>query len=204
MLVVVGLGNPGSEYAATRHNAGFAVVDALAESLGLRLRTTGVLRLAAGRRLGTVIVLAQPLTYMNNSGEAVAPLLREQGAAPGELIVCCDDLHLPLGHLRLRKAGSDGGHNGLRSLIRDLGTDAFPRLRCGIRGTTAPRPGEATAGYVLSPFESEEFPAVRAMVRDAAEAVRTAAGAGIDRAMNIVNVTRPGGDAGGGDRGSTT
>jgi PTH1 family peptidyl-tRNA hydrolase len=187
MLLIVGLGNPGSEYDGTRHNVGFAVVGELAAALRLGLRSTGYCRSATGRRMGTEIVLAQPLTYMNNSGEAVRSLLAEHGIPPGGMIVCCDDLHLPLGAVRLRKKGSDGGHNGLRSIIRETGTDEFPRLRCGIRGATAPAPGDATAGYVLSPFESGELAGVRAMVSGAAEAVLAAVRDGIDRAMNVVN-----------------
>lgn len=187
MVLVVGLGNPGSEYDGTRHNAGFAVVEELAAGLRLGLRNSGNRRSAAGRRLGTEIVLAQPLTYMNNSGEAVRSLLAEHGVPPGGLVVCCDDLHLPLGAVRLRKKGSDGGHNGLRSIISEIGTDEFPRLRCGIRGAAAPAPGYPNAGYVLSRFDEAELPAVRAMVAAAAEAVLAVVRTGVDRAMNVVN-----------------
>jgi PTH1 family peptidyl-tRNA hydrolase len=187
MVLIVGLGNPGSEYDGTRHNAGFAVVDELAGALRLGLRSSGNRRSAAGRRLGTEIVLAQPLTYMNNSGEAVRSLLAEHGVGPGDLVVCCDDLHLPLGAVRLRKKGSDGGHNGLRSIISEIGTGDFPRLRCGIAGETAPAPGNPTADYVLSRFEAAEMPAVRAMVATAAAGVLAVVRGGVDRAMNVVN-----------------
>lgn len=187
MVLIVGLGNPGSEYDGTRHNAGFAVVDALAANLRLGLRHLGSHRTAAAARDGVDIVLSQPQTFMNNSGEVVARLLAELGAAPGDLIVCCDDLHLPLGSIRLRKQGGDGGHNGLRSIIRETGTDAFPRLRCGIRGATAPRPGEGTAEYVLSRFDPDEEAAAGAMTSGAVDALRAILRNGIDRAMNVVN-----------------
>jgi peptidyl-tRNA hydrolase, PTH1 family len=187
MVVIVGLGNPGSEYDGTRHNVGFAVVGELAARLRIGLRGSGNHRGGSGQRMGTQIVLAQPLTYMNNSGEAVRSLLAEHGVPPGGLIVCCDDLHLPLGSVRLRKKGSDGGHNGLRSIIREIGTDEFPRLRCGIRGGSAPAPGDATADYVLSAFEGAELPRVREMVSGAADTVLAVVRDGIDRAMNVVN-----------------
>jgi PTH1 family peptidyl-tRNA hydrolase len=190
MVVIVGLGNPGSEYDGTRHNVGFAVVGELALRLRIGLRASGSHRSGSGARMGTEVVLAQPLTYMNNSGEAVRSLLERHGVPPGGLIVCCDDLHLPLGSVRLRKKGSDGGHNGLRSIIREIGTAEFPRLRCGIRGAAAPAPGDATAGYVLSAFEGAELPGARQMVSDAAEAVLAVVRDGIDRAMNVVNAKR--------------
>jgi len=189
MYLVVGLGNPGSEYEGTRHNVGFRVVELAAAGLGFRFRTYRSHRSAAGRKAGNEIVLSLPGTYMNNSGEAVRELLAEHGIAPGDLIVCCDDLHLPLGAVRLRKQGSDGGHNGLRSVIREIGTQDFPRLRCGIRGASAPGPGEATAGYVLGEFEAAERGEARAMAARAADALVLAIREGIDRAMNIVNAT---------------
>ena len=187
MVLIVGLGNPGSEYDGTRHNVGFAVVGELAAGFRTALRASGNSRTATLRRQGAEVVLAQPLTYMNNSGEAVQSLLEELGLPPGGMIVCCDDLHLPLGSVRLRKKGSDGGHNGLRSIIREIGTDEFPRLRCGIRGATAPGPGQANAGYVLSPFGDEERADVRTMVAVAQEAILAVLRDGIDRAMNTVN-----------------
>ncbi|HLB00550.1 MAG TPA: aminoacyl-tRNA hydrolase [Bacteroidota bacterium] len=187
MYVVVGLGNPGSEYDGTRHNVGFGVIDALADRLAARFRTFRLHRSASGRRYGAEIVLVKPQTYMNNSGEAVRPLLSELELGTDRLLVVCDDLHLPLGTLRLRKKGSDGGHNGLSSLIRELGTDAFARLRCGISGPTAPAPGEATADYVLSDFDRAEIDIVDGMTARAAESVLTIVRTGIDGAMNIIN-----------------
>lgn len=187
MHLIVGLGNPGSEYDGTRHNIGFDVLELAARALGLRFRRHRLYRSAAGRKLGDEIVLAQPGTWMNNSGEAVRELLSVHGINPDRLIVCCDDLHLPLGTIRLRKQGGDGGHNGLRSVIREIGSPDFPRLRCGIRGASAPAPGEATSGYVLDPFEAGELDEARAMAARAADAILLTVRDGIDRAMNIVN-----------------
>jgi len=187
MLVVVGLGNPGSEYDDTRHNMGFRVVDGLAERLDLKLKTVRQHKVARGRRYGTEIALVKPLTFMNNSGEAVSAVLRETGTGPDDLLVCCDDLHLPLGTLRLRKQGSDGGHNGLASVIAGIGTRAFPRLRCGIAGAGAPGPGEATADYVLSDFPKGESGLAAEMAERAAGGILLLIRSGIDIAMNVVN-----------------
>ncbi len=156
MHLIVGLGNPGSEYDGTRHNIGFDVAQRIARELGIRFHSHRLYTGASGRKHGSDIILAQPRTFMNNSGEAVRALLSEYGLPPDRLIVCCDDLHLPLGVIRLRKKGGDGGHNGLLSVIRETGGVEFPRLRCGVRGPTAPGPGEPTADYVLSAFEPAE------------------------------------------------
>lgn len=185
--MIVGLGNPGSEYEGTRHNIGFEVVERLAGVLHLRFRPGRHQRIAEGWKFDDGIVLAQPQTYMNNSGEIVRALLSEHGLTPDSVIVCCDDLHLPLGELRFRKQGSDGGHNGLRSVIQEVGTTAFPRLRCGIGGATAPGAGERTAEYVLSAFEPGERAVAGAMVARAGDGILLALREGIDRAMNIVN-----------------
>ncbi len=187
MRIIVGLGNPGSEYEGTRHNIGFEVVARLADVLHLRFERGRNQRVAAGWKFGAGIVLSQPQTYMNNSGEIVRALLTEHGLDPGSVIVCCDDLHLPLGEVRLRKQGSDGGHNGLRSVIREVGTPVFPRLRCGIGGATAPAAGERTADYVLSPFEPGERVEAAGMVTRASDGILLVLREGIDRAMNIVN-----------------
>jgi len=187
MFVVVGLGNPGSEYEGTRHNVGFGVIDAIARQLEVRFRTFRLHKSALGRRHGSDIVLVKPMTYMNNSGEAVSSVLNETGADLSALIVCCDDLHLPLGTLRLREKGSDGGHNGLASVMSELGTDTFIRLRCGISGETAPPPGEANADYVLSDFSRAEFDTITDMTSRATAGVLTIVRSGIDKAMNNVN-----------------
>ena len=134
LLMVVGLGNPGPEYARTRHNVGWDVVDGLAEKYRIKLdRSEQRARYGVGKIEDTPVVLVKPLTFMNVSGEAVKPLLAKFGLTPQEgLIVIADDLDLPLGKLRMREGGSHGGHNGHRSLIARLGTDAYPRLKIGI------------------------------------------------------------------------
>lgn len=184
-LCVVGLGNPGRRYAGTRHNVGFAVVDAVAA----RLRTppaelAGDQHLARGEYGGRSVLLSKPRTFMNLSGSAVHTLMRETGADPAALLVVCDDAALPLGRLRLRGQGSSGGHNGLRSVIEALGGGNFPRLRCGIG---APAGEEEYAEYVLSPFREEERAAAEEMVRRAAEAAMCWIAEGLERAMNIFN-----------------
>ncbi|HLF14251.1 MAG TPA: aminoacyl-tRNA hydrolase [Bacteroidota bacterium] len=187
MYLIVGLGNPGSEYDGTRHNIGFDVVEKIAADLRIRFHAHRLHRSAAGRKYGADIVLSQPRIYMNNSGEAVRSLLAEHGLPPERLIVCCDDLHLPLGAVRLRKKGGGGGHNGLLSVIREIGGAEFPRLRCGIRGAGVPGPGQATAGYVLSTFEPGELSVAAEMAERAADSVMMIVRDGIDRAMNAVN-----------------
>ncbi|HEX6813678.1 MAG TPA: aminoacyl-tRNA hydrolase [Planctomycetota bacterium] len=186
--IVAGIGNPGTEYEATRHNVGFMVLDLLASRLGIeftrlerraddgsRLFSGKVkARVCEGRRKGRSFLLVKPQSYVNLSGEVVAPLLA--GAAPSTLFVIVDDLNLPLGRMRIRPSGSAGGHNGLKSIQQMLGTDAFPRLRLGI-GQPVPQPdeGEPSHGrpsggvngseglrsadwrdYVLAPFLPEE------------------------------------------------
>jgi len=183
--LVVGLGNPGSRYAATRHNIGFRIIDHLAT------------RCQAGRprRQFQALVydlwvedrrtlLLKPQTYMNRSGEAVAVALTFFHVEPENLLVICDDLHLPLGKLRFRRKGSDGGHKGLRSIITELGTEDFPRLRVGIG---SPPPLMTALDYVLTPFRPEEQALVPAMVELAAEGLRLFLREGIEAAMNRFN-----------------
>ncbi len=164
MKLVAGLGNPGREYEATRHNVGFRVVDALAERAGAswRLRGDRAEALVASGEL----LLLKPLTFMNLSGPAVKAALGFRDAGPADLLVVCDDMALPPGALRLRPSGSSGGHHGLDSLIASLGTDAFPRLRVGIGG---PPPGMSGADFVLGRFRPGEEPPIP-LAADAADA----------------------------------
>ncbi|HQL25241.1 MAG TPA: aminoacyl-tRNA hydrolase, partial [candidate division Zixibacteria bacterium] len=128
--LVVGLGNIGRRYAGTRHNLGFEVLDRAAAALGApRATRTGLDERTVCRRGDRTIVLAWPRTYMNRSGDAVAALLQDYGLRPAEVLVVVDDFNLPLGRVRLRTGGSDGGHNGLASIIATLETQRFPRLR---------------------------------------------------------------------------
>lgn len=184
--VVVGLGNPGARYAATRHNAGFQVVDRLAEAHGLRFAHRRFrAALAEGTVLDQRVVLAKPETYMNASGEAVGPLVRWHKIAPEELLVIYDDLDLSLGRLRLRANGSAGGHLGMASIITALATQAFPRLRIGIG-----RPPAAldAAAYVLQPFGLDERPTIAAVLERAQAAVERWLRDGLAAAMNEFNV----------------
>ncbi len=182
IVLVVGLGNPGSEYAASRHNVGFMTVAKLLGSLPGSFTESHVAdsRLFAGRFRGGSLYLQLPLTYMNESGRAVAGICRKLKLAPEEVLVISDDLDLPVGALRLRCGGSDGGHNGLKSIIAELGGAGFKRLRIGIG---RPRPGECI-DYVLSGFDASEQPAMETAIADAAEAVKLVLSRGMGPAMN--------------------
>lgn len=185
MLLGVGLGNPGPEYASTRHNAGFMVVDRLARTLGLAWRRAPYPGLEArGAVGGERLVLLKPMTYMNLSGGAVAAAARRHGAGPAEICVVHDDLDLPPGALRIRAGGGAGGHRGVLSIIEALGSRDFLRVRVGIG---RPLPGQDAARYVLSPFPATEWEAVAPAVERAAEAVLTVLREGPERAMNRFN-----------------
>lgn len=183
--MVVGLGNPGPEYARTRHNAGFRVVERLAAAGGATFRKSrhaaarcAAVDLPGGRR----VVLAEPQTYMNGSGEAVAALLRWHRIAPAEMLLVYDDVDLPLGQIRVRARGGAGGHRGVQSVIDRVGGSDFPRVRVGIG-----RGGGDTADYVLSPFAEDEERAMETAIERAARAVDACASRGVDRAMNEFN-----------------
>ena len=152
--LIVGLGNPGARYAGTRHNLGFRCVDSMARRWGIPAsdrRAKAVL--GRGHHAGQEIVLAKPRTFMNNSGEGIVYLLTRFGAQPEDLVIIYDDMELPVGHLRLRLSGSDGGHKGMRSIIASLKTTNFPRLRVGIGH---PPEGMDVVEYVLSRFLDDE------------------------------------------------
>ncbi len=185
MKIIVGLGNPGEKYAGTRHNAGFAAVDALAEKF--RARPTGRSRGAAtawARVAGVEAVLVKPQEYMNRSGGPVAAVMSREGAAPEDLIVIHDDLDLPLGSIRIKKSGGDGGHNGVASIISAIGTGSFVRVKVGIG---RPPEWQDPADYVLSPFEKEEVGLADTAVKEAVEAVAAIVAEGVGRAMNRFN-----------------
>ena len=188
--LIVGLGNPGPEYAGTRHNAGFMVIDRLLAGFPagrFEERHTASSSVWAGKFRGRALLLQKPLTFMNLSGQAVALLARRSGIQPESILVISDDLDLPVGRLRLRNGGADGGHNGLKSIIAELGSSSFRRLRIGIG---RPKPGE-TVDYVLSKFEGEEERRFEASLAAAAEAVRTVLTGGMARAMNRFNAWTP-------------
>lgn len=181
MKYVVGLGNPGRKYARTRHNVGWVVLQGIAAEFGAgreRKRRDG--RVA---RAGDVTLL-KPTTYMNDSGRAVASLLHEMDAAPRDVLVVTDDLNLELGVLRLRRAGSAGGHRGLESVINWLGTDEFPRLKIGV----GPRPENVDArDFVLGRFSSEQQGLLALVIGRAVPAALCWLREGVDTAMNQYN-----------------
>jgi PTH1 family peptidyl-tRNA hydrolase len=186
--LVVGLGNPGPEYADTRHNLGFRVVERLAEGLAAPWSRKGrslVARAEIGAAQGPALaVLARPQTFMNLSGRAARELLEALGPEAAWLVVS-DDFHLPLGRLRCRASGSDGGHNGLASVIEALPGRDVPRLRMGIG---EPPPGCPSEDYVLQPFKRGERAEVQAMVERTAELVREWLGHGdLTRLINATN-----------------
>ncbi len=185
MTVIVGLGNPGRRYRGTRHNVGQDVIHRLAAHLGVRLEEDGWVRIGRRRVGAATIVLAIPVTYVNVSGQAVRDLLRRYRRRPGDLLVVHDDLDLPLGHLRLRPGDGAGGHNGIRSLIGELGTGMFPRLRIGIG---RPAEGVDPAEFVLDRFTPDEREIVDGAVTRAAEAALAVAAEGLEAAMNRYNV----------------
>lgn len=182
MRVVVGLGNPGPRYAATRHNIGFMVVDRLAAEGGGWWVDQDQSQTVEVRLAGREILLVKPQTYMNRSGIAVAAFQRRLGFAPEEVLVLLDDFLLDFGRLRLRRGGSDGGHNGLASILEHLGTPQVPRLRLGIG---SPPLGEDPIDYVLGPFGATEQ--VAGLVGRGCQAIEMCAWEDIDKAMNQFN-----------------
>lgn len=186
--LVVGLGNPGAEYDGTRHNIGFAVVDAVAGRLGIALRERSRFQAAMGDGLHGErnVVLAKPVTYMNRSGVSVRSLVDWLKLPVDSLLVVVDDADLELGRLRLRESGGSGGHNGLRSIIEQLGgREDFPRIRVGI-GRIGPV-GRDITGHVLTRFGVAERPVARQAVLDAADAVICCIDEGLAAAMNKFN-----------------
>ena len=183
--LVAGLGNPGDSYHGTRHNAGRDAVERLRIDGGFPSWTRAVrCEVSAGRMEGRACVLARPLSYMNLSGPPVASLLSERTAAPDRLLVVVDDFALPLGRLRLRPRGSDGGHNGLASLEAALGTAEYARLRIGIGPVP---PGAVAEEFVLERFGKDERPVLEEALARAAACVRAWLAEGIAAAMERFN-----------------
>ncbi|HEY6327942.1 MAG TPA: aminoacyl-tRNA hydrolase [Blastocatellia bacterium] len=186
MKLIVGLGNPGSEYESTWHNLGFLLIDRLASrGGGCRFKSqleSKVAEVSIGRERA---LLVKPQTYMNLSGDSVSPLLRQFGSAdPGNLIVVCDDVALPIGMIRVRASGSAGGQKGLKSIIERVGTQAFPRVRLGIRPD---HPVSDLVKYVLSPMPKRWRQEVDEMIDRAADAVELIVGEGTAAAMQAFN-----------------
>ncbi len=185
MKLIVGLGNPGVEYHLTPHNLGFMAVDRLAEVCRAEFsRREARARVATGRFHGEKVVLAKPQTFMNLSGISVSGLLQNLDVPLDDLIVLVDDIDLPLGSLRIRRKGSAGGHNGLKSVIGALETDVFTRVRMGVGPE---RPVKDLISYVLTPLGERDQEAVAGMLDQSVEAVRVILKEGVDKAMNLFN-----------------
>ncbi|MFO0937921.1 MAG: aminoacyl-tRNA hydrolase [Gemmataceae bacterium] len=184
MKVIVGLGNPGSKYAGTRHNVGFDVIDYLAGSPGVGpFRTRFEADIAEAREGGEQVLYVKPMTFMNLSGVAVRAVMDFYKVQPTDMLVICDDFNLPLGKLRVRLNGSHGGQNGLRNIQQQLGHEAYPRLRIGVG---APNFGDAV-DHVLGKWRSTEKAAVEESIAKAAQAVLVFVSQGGDACMNRFN-----------------
>ena len=184
--LIVFLGNPGPKYECTRHNAGFMAGDALAKKLGVSINRLRFKALTAAAEInGEKVLLMKPQTFMNLSGEAVSEAARFYKIPPEHVLVVSDEVSLPLGKLRVRQKGSAGGHNGLKSIIASLGSDAFPRIRIGVGAP--PHPDYDMADWVLSVFRNQDLEDMLAASERAAEAVTTYISNGPERAMNRFN-----------------
>jgi len=182
--IVVGLGNPGQQYAQTRHNIGWMVLDRLADRAGWsgRARNRDAAATVGGRYKGLDLLLTKPMTFMNDSGIAVRKILARERAPLPEMLVVVDDFSLPFGKLRFREGGGPGGHNGLRSIIDELGSESFSRLRVGIG-----EPGSGFVDHVLSAFEPGERLRLDELLDAAADAVEAWARDGLNKAANRFN-----------------
>lgn len=186
--IFFGVGNPGLRYENTRHNIGFAALFRVSRSLsGLSKYRFDAGEVIVGRRDGLRCALVKPMTYVNQCGEALREIIEKTNCALDSCLIIVDDYHLPLGTLRLRRSGADGGHNGLKSIVEQVGT-AFPRLRIGI----GPMPGSVSAmEFVLGKFDAHEAALLKNALQRASEAMMVFAFQGIDAAMNGFNSNLP-------------
>jgi PTH1 family peptidyl-tRNA hydrolase len=183
--MIIGLGNPGEKYAETRHNIGFKVINKIAKMYNIRVNKSRYqAKIGTGNIEGINVVLAKPQTFVNLSGEAVKILSERYNILSERLIIIYDDIHLPVGKLRIRSSGSSGGHNGVQSIINHINTQQFPRIRIGI-GT--PAKGENMADYVLARFKEDEREIINNAVEQAVEAIATIITCDIQAAMNKYN-----------------
>jgi PTH1 family peptidyl-tRNA hydrolase len=185
-LLVVGLGNPGPQYAKTRHNVGFMVADVLAARIGVpfKVHKKSGAEVATGRLGGRSVVLAKPRCYMNESGRQIGPLAKFYSIAPGDVIVIHDELDIDFGKVRLKLGGGEGGHNGLRSVANALGSKDFQRVRIGIG---RPPGRKDPAAFVLEPFSSTERTEVPTLCELAADATELLLEVGLEPAQNQVH-----------------
>ena len=184
--IIAGLGNPGRQYENTRHNAGFIALDVLAETYDVRVNRIRFKGLCGEARIaGKKVLLLKPSTYMNLSGQSVTEAMRFYKIPPERVIVLFDDICLPPGKLRIRRKGSDGGHNGMKNIIYLSGSDAFPRIKLGIGAK--PNPDYNLADWVLSSFSKEEGEALLQAAEKAVDACKWIVEGKIDQAMNLYN-----------------
>ena len=185
-FIIAGLGNPGVEYEKTRHNTGFMAVDALSQRFGFSVNTHKFNALIADTVISDKRCLVmKPLTYMNKSGEAISDAMDFYNIPPENIIVIFDDISLDVGKMRLRRKGSSGGHNGIKSIIHNCGSQDFPRIKIGVGGK--PHPDYDLADWVLSTFKKDEMEQLKNAVVSACEAVRLIADGKTDVAMNKFN-----------------
>ena len=185
MKIIAGLGNPGTEYAQTKHNVGFMLVDALAEHLNAPAWKEDFFSAITEVRIGgEKVFLVKPLTYMNNSGEALGPMLSYYKVDVDDLVVVHDDMDIPAGTVRIRKKGGSGGHNGIKSILTHVGSEGFARVRIGIG---RPPAGWTVINHVLAPFSSEDAPKIRAAIDYLLPAAACIVTDGVDLAMNKYN-----------------
>jgi PTH1 family peptidyl-tRNA hydrolase len=188
LFLIVGLGNPGLQYSATKHNVGFEVIERLAYEHNISLNQTKHKAVyGTGFIEGQKVILAQPQTYMNKSGESVRLLMDFFKVEVENVIVIYDDISLDLGQLRIRKKGSAGGHNGIKNIILHLGTQDFPRIKVGVGEKP---PGWDLADYVLSRFSKEEIEIMVPTIKETCMSIETIIGFGLDEAMNRYNKKR--------------
>lgn len=184
--LVVGLGNPGDKYENTRHNVGFMTMDELSRRGNFSIQRLKYHALTNTVEIGGQgVLIMKPTTYMNLSGEAVGEAARFYKINPDHVLVVSDDVDLPVGKLRIRKSGSAGGHNGLKSIIQHLGSDQFPRLKIGVGGK--PHPDYDMADWVLGKFQGEDKKAIDEAIKRAADGVECLLKNGLDKAMNQFN-----------------
>ena len=182
--LIVGLGNPGTQYENTRHNAGFMAADTLAEKLGVQIKKLKFKSLIADCAIeGRHCIIMKPSTFMNNSGEAVGEAMNFYKIPPQNILVMYDDISLDVGRTRIRRKGSDGGHNGIKSIIKHLGTTDFARLKVGI----GPQPPIPSENYVLGTFTKEQAGILKPTLSRAVSAVECYLTDGIEKAQNIFN-----------------
>lgn len=186
--LIVGLGNPGAKYANTRHNVGWMALEAFASKHGVAIGKSGFQGVYGEMRWGPMaekVILLKPMTFMNLSGRSVAPAVHFYKLDPADILVIYDDMDLDVGRLRLRTQGSAGGHNGMKSLIQELGTTEFPRLKIGIG---RPEPGWQVVDWVLTHFGADDSATIAGAIPRSVEAIESFLTDGILKAMNLYNV----------------